>query len=113
VTGSVNGQIYLWKESSKPLKAHDSKVTSLIYQKEVLYSAGLDGKVCTWYFKEGLLVKDKTILDVATQLNPKMAENKGFFGIISMDISRDNLLIATKSAAIFEVVISSLGGGQL
>ena len=48
VTGSVNGNLFVWRDNTKPIKAHDSKITSLVYYKQNLYSASLDGKVIVW-----------------------------------------------------------------
>lgn len=46
ITGSVNGNIVHWKENCRPFKAHDGKITSLVFDnKGLLYSAGLDGIV--------------------------------------------------------------------
>jgi len=49
VTGSSGGTLFIWRENTKPIKAHDGKVTSLVPSSQSqLYSAGLDGKVIVW-----------------------------------------------------------------
>jgi WD40 repeat protein len=55
VTGSVGGNLYVWKDNTKPIKGHEGKVTSLVFDKQNLYSAGLDGKVIVWNQQQGLL----------------------------------------------------------
>jgi microtubule-associated protein-like 6 len=53
--------VYLWKggSSDKGVKAHEGKVCSFIMDKakKLLYSGGMDGKVVSWGYEGGALVK--------------------------------------------------------
>lgn len=61
VSGSGEGNIFAWKGGSadKAIKAHEGKVGSLFYDKtkKLMYSAGMDGKVVSWGYEGGNLVK--------------------------------------------------------
>lgn len=83
------------------MKAHDGKVTSLIYSKQYLYSAGLDGKVQIWSLDEGSLSSSGIIFDSLKQLGVDSRPSGS--GIISMDIYDRTMIIGTKCAEIYEI----------
>lgn len=47
-------------------------------------------------------------MDVSKTIVQPLAEFKNYYGIISMDVQKDNILIATKSAGIYEIQMSTI-----
>jgi WD40 repeat protein len=89
ITGTVNGNLFLWKDSQaqRPLQAHNGKVTSLCSSKNVIYSAGLDGKVIVYQLKEGAINVTNIVFETARLFKSSLIDQRPqTAGIISMDI---------------------------
>ena len=64
-----------------------------------LYSGCSKGVVVLWKFAGGKLVQDKKLYDVASfdHVDP---------GVLSMDFTKDNLLLCTRSSSVHEIQLS-------
>ncbi|CAD8171847.1 unnamed protein product [Paramecium pentaurelia] len=106
ITGSDNGNIFLWKENKniKSYQAHRSKVSSLVaVGKTQLYSSGLDGQIKLWEMNGNNLNNVATVIDITEALHqPKQ------IGIISMDIKNDYIIIATKQAQMYHAPLKNV-----
>ncbi|CAD8200325.1 unnamed protein product [Paramecium octaurelia] len=100
VSGGGSGTLFCWKggSSDKGIKGHEGKVCSFIMDKakKLLYSGGLDGKVISWGYEGGQLVKKQEIINLAT--NPLFPP-----GVVAMDYNEktQQWLFGTNGAQIF------------
>ncbi|CAK72848.1 unnamed protein product (macronuclear) [Paramecium tetraurelia] len=106
ITGSENGNIFLWKENRnfKAYQGHQSKVSSLIpVGKTQLYSSGLDGQIKLWEMNGNNLNNIAIVVDINEVFHiPKVT------GIISMDIKNENILIATNQSQILHAPLKNI-----
>lgn len=87
MTGSADGNIYSWQGSkaSKPIKAHDKSVQSVIQVSEnQVMSGGFDGKVVLWNVKGSQLTKGVIVADV------QQVQQQFSCGVVSLDVIQRN-----------------------
>lgn len=96
VTGGCSGNVYLWAGSTgNPFRGHEGQVDCLAVDlKGNLYSGCSKGNVVLWKFSGGKLVQDKKLYDVSTfdKVDP---------GVLSMEFTKENLLLCTRSSSIY------------
>ena len=98
VTGSRNGNIFLWtgESAGKTIKAHNGEVSILYPHKQTLFSGGEDGVVVLWSFGQGVLTKTLQVADLSTVSRYRP-------GIRTFDLKSDGtVLLGTRGSELYE-----------
>lgn len=96
ISGGASGNVYLWSGGpGVPTKASEGTIDCFgVDSKGNLYSGCSKGIIKTWKISGGKLVSDRVVVEMSKldTVDP---------GILSIDFSKDQMLVCTNSSSIY------------